>query len=269
MFTPDSARQVPVAGSTSKPSSFTGMCPWSWYIATTASNCRARSLTNTVSPGTGPLTSIPSARHCSTTGVVISMSCRPNSPPSPACGFSAATATRGFGMPEIAHRRMCEVDGAAQPLWRQQLRHVGQRDMRGDVAHPHVAVRQQHHRTARLGQRRQHVGVAGIVVAGEVQRLLVQRCGDDGIDPSRQRQFHRARHREIGEAPCLRRDLADRRSVPPPRRPQGRPAARPRPRERQGLVQQRAAPRAAPSDGRSPAGATRPPRSAAAAGGTP
>ena len=30
------------------------MCPWSWYMATTASYWPARSLTNTVSPGTGP-----------------------------------------------------------------------------------------------------------------------------------------------------------------------------------------------------------------------
>ena len=64
--------------------------------------------------------------------------------------------------------------------------------MGGDVAHAHVAVRQQHHRAARMGQRRQHFGVAGEVVPGQVQRLLVQRRGDDGIDPPRQRQFHRA-----------------------------------------------------------------------------
>ena len=33
------------------------------------------------------------------------------------------------GDAQIAHRRMGQVDGAAQPLRRQQLRHVGQRDM--------------------------------------------------------------------------------------------------------------------------------------------
>ena len=74
MLTPLSASQVPVAGLTLKPSSFTGMCPWSWYIATTASYWPARSLTNTVSPGTGPTTSIPSATQRAIVGALISMS---------------------------------------------------------------------------------------------------------------------------------------------------------------------------------------------------
>ena len=84
MFTPDRSIHLPVAGSISKPSSFTGMCPWSWYMATTASYWPARSFTNTVSPGTGPCTSRPSALAFSITGVLTSMSWRPNRPPSPA-----------------------------------------------------------------------------------------------------------------------------------------------------------------------------------------
>ena len=56
MLTPLTACHTPVAGSMLKPSSLTGMWPWSCYIATTASNCAARSLMNTVSPGQGPVT---------------------------------------------------------------------------------------------------------------------------------------------------------------------------------------------------------------------
>jgi hypothetical protein len=99
MLTPLSASQRPVAGSTLNPSSLTGICPWSWYMATTASYWPARSLTNTVSPGTGPTTSIPSATHRAMVGSLTSMSCRPNRPPSPACGFSAATAIRALATP--------------------------------------------------------------------------------------------------------------------------------------------------------------------------
>ncbi len=51
-------------------------------------------------PGSGPLASMPSARSCAIAGAMISMSSRPMAPPSPACGLSPATASRGFAMPK-------------------------------------------------------------------------------------------------------------------------------------------------------------------------
>ena len=44
------------------PSSFSAMCPWSWYMATTPSNAPCRALWNSVSVGQGPLASMPAAR---------------------------------------------------------------------------------------------------------------------------------------------------------------------------------------------------------------
>ena len=48
---------------------------------------------------------------------LTSMSCRPNSPPSPACGLSAATAMRAPRMPRSTQRVMRQVDarGAGAP----------------------------------------------------------------------------------------------------------------------------------------------------------
>jgi hypothetical protein len=49
----------------------------------------------TVSGGKGPCASMPSARAAAMAGAMTRCSSSPNSPPSPACGFSPATAMRG------------------------------------------------------------------------------------------------------------------------------------------------------------------------------
>jgi len=54
MLTPLNASQRPVAGIDLEPQQLYRDVAWSWYIATTASYWPARSLTKTVSPGTGP-----------------------------------------------------------------------------------------------------------------------------------------------------------------------------------------------------------------------
>jgi hypothetical protein len=61
-LTPESALIWPLLGSMTKPSVLTTMWPWSWYMAITASNRPASAFTYTVSPGTGPVMSMPSAR---------------------------------------------------------------------------------------------------------------------------------------------------------------------------------------------------------------
>ena len=86
----------------SNPISFIAICPWSWYIVTTPWNSPRRAATNRVSAGSGPIASRPSARNRSTAGAMVSISSLPSSPPSPACGFSPATAIFGAAMPDFA-----------------------------------------------------------------------------------------------------------------------------------------------------------------------
>ena len=109
---------------------------------------------------------------------------------------------RRRGMPS-RQRLVGEVDDAAQPLRRQPLRHVLQRDMGGDVADAHVAVREHHHRPAHAGEIGQHLGMAGIVVAGLVERLLVERRGDDGADPAGLGEAHALLDGQVGEASAI------------------------------------------------------------------
>jgi len=80
----------------SKASSFIGAWPWSWYMQTIASYrswCTA--WWNTVSAGCGPVASMPASRAARIAGAMCSRSSSPNSPCSPACGFSPQTAIRG------------------------------------------------------------------------------------------------------------------------------------------------------------------------------
>ena len=103
---------------------------------------------------------------------------------------------------------MRQVDDPAQPFGRGAFRHVLQRDVGGHVADPHVAVRQHHAGAFDAGQFGQHLGVAGVVVAGFVQRLLVQRRGDDAADAAVQRQADAAFDRLEGEAAAVGGELA-------------------------------------------------------------
>src|ERR687890_23022 len=83
----------------SKPMSFIAICPWSWYMVSTASNCPALARRNTVSEGYGPSAPMPSRFARSTAGAMMSISSRPKLPPSPACGFRPATPMRGRSNP--------------------------------------------------------------------------------------------------------------------------------------------------------------------------
>ena len=90
---------------------FTGIRPWSWYIATTTSNSPTwrggswRARMKMVSGAQGPEASMPSAWAARMAGAMVSTSSLPNRPPSPACGLSPATAMRGFGWPHKAALR--------------------------------------------------------------------------------------------------------------------------------------------------------------------
>ena len=194
----------PVAGSTSKPSSLTGMCPWSWYIATTASYWPARSLTKTVSPGTGPTTSMPSATACAIVGA-RDVDVLPAEQPALAGvrvergdGDAAARRCRGRAAPRASGRctrrsrsgvsRFGTSSSATWVVtWLTRMLPCA-----SSITEPRTPVS--------CGQ---HLGVAGEVVAGLVQRLLVQRRGDDGAGPPGLGQAHALLDRQIGEAPAI------------------------------------------------------------------
>ena len=80
-------------------SAFSTGSPWSWYIATIASDAAIRSGTNTVSAGSGPMTRRPRCRASAIAGAMTSISSRPRWPSSPACGLRPQTARRGASMP--------------------------------------------------------------------------------------------------------------------------------------------------------------------------
>ncbi|MNN41622.1 hypothetical protein D3C81_1557520 [compost metagenome] len=83
--------------------------PWSWYMASTASQCSRCLGVNRVSAGSGPIRSRPSARRRARVGSMISISSRPRWPPSPACGLRPQTRMRGLAMPNLLCRSPCRM----------------------------------------------------------------------------------------------------------------------------------------------------------------
>ena len=68
----------------------------------------------------------------------------------------------------------------------------------------------QHHRVVgHPGQLREQLGVARVAVPGEVERLLVERRGADGVDLARLGERHRALDRPERALARLRRQLAE------------------------------------------------------------
>ncbi|MDF2599832.1 MAG: hypothetical protein K0Q54_2655 [Methylobacterium brachiatum] len=75
---------------------------------------------------------------------------------------------------------------------------VDQADMGRDVNHPELRGDQHHRHFRRPGEVRQHLGVAGKLVAGRVQRLLRQGRGADALRLSRLHDLHGRRDAAIG-----------------------------------------------------------------------
>ena len=83
--------------------------PWSWYIASTASQCSRYLGVKSVSAGSGPYKSSPSLRRRARVGSMMSISSRPRWPLSPACGFRPHTRIRGRAMPNLLTRSACRM----------------------------------------------------------------------------------------------------------------------------------------------------------------
>ena len=107
-------------------------------------------------------------------------------------------------------RLVGERHDTAYPFRRHALRHVFERGMGGDVAHAHIAVNQQHHAVARLGEVGKQLGMATIMVAREVESFLADWPRANGASDAVERQAHRSRDRVIRDATALRRRLAGR-----------------------------------------------------------
>ena len=103
MFTPATASHAFFSWLYTKPTTFNGIWPWSWYMATTISYQPPLALENTVSGGTGPSALMPSAFAASIAGMISSISSLPNRPCSPLCGFRPATPILGSLIPRSLH----------------------------------------------------------------------------------------------------------------------------------------------------------------------
>ena len=89
---------------------------------------------------------------------------------------------RGCGNSEIAAGTMGEPDGAQLRFGRHQPDRLAEGHMDGDEQDPQLLIGQHHGKIGGPGMGGQDLGMAGVVDARRLHRLLVQRRGDDGID---------------------------------------------------------------------------------------
>ena len=143
ILTPLTDAHLPVAGR-SEPATLIAMCPWSWYMATTASYWPP-AFTKTVSGGNRPFyfqNLWPSRLRWP--GMISLISSSPNKPPSPAWGLSPATAILGSGIPMSVRAEAVSVI-VSKTLSRLQRSHALLRETwRGDVRYPEVTVHKHH-----------------------------------------------------------------------------------------------------------------------------
>ena len=157
-------------------SSLAAMWPWSCSMTTKAST----RLVEHVSQPNGPATSMPACRASSIAGPIISISSRPNRPPSPACGLRPLTQMFGIATP----RRLSAVS-VARTTWPtrspryQRQRFARRRDARW---HARCAVTETQHQidvvAASAGLARDERGIAVEGDPGRGDRCLVLRRGD-------------------------------------------------------------------------------------------
>ncbi len=127
---------------------------------------------------------MPSATSAATAGRTIRSSSSPIAPCSPACGLSPATARRGFATPK--RRRSSPATMRPVSTIRSSVSASAtsrERNMDGDRHRPQLRPGQHHHRLARPAgprgrQGAEELGMPGMLEAGIVERLLVDRIGD-------------------------------------------------------------------------------------------
>ena len=95
---------------------------------------------------------------------------------------------------KAAEMRMADADGREYAFGRRASDSGFQRHMGRDVNCGQPLGRQQHEGGFCAGQRGEHARMAIIMMAGSVQRLLVDRRGDDAADLAAARHFHGTRN---------------------------------------------------------------------------
>ncbi len=145
-------------------------------MAITASNSLPRARTKTVSPEIGPLTSsprLPERLHRRGDDLCVLIAEQPA-----LAGMRVERGDRDAGLvhAEAMERVEREFEDARQPLRRHQRRHLGERHVGRDMRDAELVVGEQHAGVAAAGEVGEHVGVPGIGIAGEVDRLLGNRA---------------------------------------------------------------------------------------------
>ena len=90
------------------------------------------------------------------------------------------------------------------PILVEGIKEFAQRDVGGDVDHLQLIGIEHHRVIFAVGEVRQQFGMAGIVMARQMQRLFVQRRGGNGFHFPRHRQLGGATHAAVGQIPRLR-----------------------------------------------------------------
>ena len=129
----------------SKPMSFMGMCPWSWYCTTTMSNAPVLARIITVSGGCGPVASMPSSTAAATAGAMLLRILGAEEPVLPGVGVQAGDGDLGVLDAELSQRLVGEADDGQLSLGLDALYGLPERDVGRDVDHLQL-VGDEHHR---------------------------------------------------------------------------------------------------------------------------
>ena len=123
---------------------------------------------------------------------MTSISSRPKLPPSPACGFSAATADPRPRQAGALQRAVDEIDRLANARLGDRIGDVAERDMARDPARPNAVERVQLRDISLDAQLGGHVMQFVVMTEpGGVQRRLVQRREKNGVDDLLDREIER------------------------------------------------------------------------------
>ena len=134
--------------------------------------------TNTVSAGSGPAAPEAFGGGCQHAGLLVTKEALlagvrvERAERQPRLGDAEPLLQRGAG----------DLAGAHDPVGGEQQRHIAKRDVGGDQDHAQAVARQHHRDVAAAGEVRQPFGVSGKRKTGEMQGMLLHRCGDDGVD---------------------------------------------------------------------------------------
>ena len=194
----------------------TGVCPWSWNMATTQSNSppAARLIERVRGVGAGRVDALAAGvgdRRADRDLLLVA-----EEPALAGVGIQAAHGDARAGDPEVPHRPVAEPDRPRDALPRDQIGDAAERHVGRHVDHAELPTHQEHGVGLRAGELGQDLGVPRVADAGGGERLLVDGRGDD-------RRRSRLPARVARRARCTRRPRARRpRSPGRWRRPRGR-----------------------------------------------